>query len=35
LRHGGALCDVGPTLLRMLDVEPPQEMTGKDLRDVT
>ena len=34
LRHGGALCDVGPTLLRMLDVEPPQEMTGKDLREV-
>jgi len=35
LRHGGALCDVGPTLLRMLDVEPPQEMTGKDLREVS
>jgi 2,3-bisphosphoglycerate-independent phosphoglycerate mutase len=35
LRHGGALCDVAPTLLRMLDVEPPQEMTGKDLRNVT
>jgi len=35
LRHGGALRDVGPTLLRMLDVEPPQEMTGKDLRDLT
>ncbi len=35
LRHGGALCDVGPTLLRILDVEPPQEMTGKDLRDLT
>jgi len=34
LRHGGALCDVGPTLLRMLDVEPPPEMTGKDLREV-
>src|SRR6059036_832344 len=34
LRHGGALSDVGPTLLRMLDVEPPQEMTGKDLREV-
>ena len=34
LRHGGALCDVGPTLLRMLDVEPPQEMTGRDLREV-
>src|SRR3989441_286356 len=34
LRHGGALCDVGPTLLHMLDVEPPQEMTGRDLREV-
>ena len=34
LRHGGALCDVGPTLLRMLDVEPPPEMTGRDLREV-
>jgi 2,3-bisphosphoglycerate-independent phosphoglycerate mutase len=35
LRHGGALCDVGPTILRMLDIEPPREMTGRDLRDVT
>jgi 2,3-bisphosphoglycerate-independent phosphoglycerate mutase len=34
LRHGGALCDVGPTLLRMLDIEPPREMTGRDLREV-
>src|SRR5438552_9059369 len=34
LRHGGALSDVGPTLLRMLDVEPPREMTGRDLREV-
>src|SRR5881409_1580632 len=34
LRHGGALCDVGPTLLRMLDVEPPSEMTGRDLREI-
>src|SRR3989441_984168 len=33
LRHGGALSDVGPTLLRMLDVEPPPEMTGRDLRE--
>ncbi|HVH08493.1 MAG TPA: 2,3-bisphosphoglycerate-independent phosphoglycerate mutase [Gemmatimonadales bacterium] len=32
LRHGGALCDVGPTLLRMLDIEPPPDMTGRDLR---
>ena len=33
LRHGGALCDVGPTLLGMLGVEPPPEMTGRDLRE--
>jgi len=34
LRHGGSLRDVGPTLLRLLGVEPPEEMTGKDLREV-
>ncbi|HZI23119.1 MAG TPA: 2,3-bisphosphoglycerate-independent phosphoglycerate mutase [Gemmatimonadales bacterium] len=33
LRQGGALCDVGPTVLRMLDIEPPREMTGRDLRE--
>jgi 2,3-bisphosphoglycerate-independent phosphoglycerate mutase len=33
LRHGGALCDVGPTVLRLLDIEPPREMTGRDLRE--
>ena len=33
LRHGGSLCDVGPTVLRMLDIEPPPEMTGRDLRE--
>ena len=33
LRHGGALRDVGPTLLRLLDIEPPPEMTGRDLRE--
>jgi 2,3-bisphosphoglycerate-independent phosphoglycerate mutase len=32
LRPGGALCDVGPTLLAMLGLEQPPEMTGKDLR---
>jgi 2,3-bisphosphoglycerate-independent phosphoglycerate mutase len=32
LRPGGALCDVGPTILTLLDIEPPPEMTGKDLR---
>ena len=32
LRSGGALCDVGPTLLEMLSLEKPKEMTGVDLR---
>ncbi|HET7583644.1 MAG TPA: 2,3-bisphosphoglycerate-independent phosphoglycerate mutase [Gemmatimonadaceae bacterium] len=32
LRDGGALCDVGPTILTMLDVDRPPEMTGTDLR---
>ena len=32
LRHGGALCDVAPTVLGLLGVEPPPEMTGRDLR---
>jgi 2,3-bisphosphoglycerate-independent phosphoglycerate mutase len=32
LRSGGALCDVGPTLLSMLELEQPAEMTGVDLR---
>ena len=32
LRDGGALCDVGPTILRMFGVEQPAEMTGADLR---
>ena len=32
LRAGGSLCDVGPTLLNLLGVELPPEMTGKDLR---
>jgi 2,3-bisphosphoglycerate-independent phosphoglycerate mutase len=31
LRSGGALCDVGPTILRMLGIEQPPEMTGKNL----
>ena len=35
LRHGGALQDVGPTVLRLLGVDPPAEMTGRDLREVT
>jgi 2,3-bisphosphoglycerate-independent phosphoglycerate mutase len=32
LRGGGALKDVGPTILAMLGVEQPREMTGMDLR---
>jgi 2,3-bisphosphoglycerate-independent phosphoglycerate mutase len=32
LRSGGALCDVGPTVLSMLGVDVPAEMTGSDLR---
>jgi 2,3-bisphosphoglycerate-independent phosphoglycerate mutase len=32
LRAGGALCDVGPTILRMLGIEQPDEMTGTSLR---
>jgi 2,3-bisphosphoglycerate-independent phosphoglycerate mutase len=31
MRAGGALCDVGPTILRMLEIEQPMEMTGRDL----
>jgi 2,3-bisphosphoglycerate-independent phosphoglycerate mutase len=32
LRNGGALRDVGPTVLTMLGLERPPEMTGVDLR---
>ncbi|MCY3825534.1 MAG: 2,3-bisphosphoglycerate-independent phosphoglycerate mutase [Nitrospinae bacterium] len=32
LRPGGALCDVAPTLLGLMDISPPPEMTGVDLR---
>ncbi|HEY2026959.1 MAG TPA: 2,3-bisphosphoglycerate-independent phosphoglycerate mutase [Gemmatimonadaceae bacterium] len=32
LRDGGALCDVGPTILGLLGIEQPREMTGRDLR---
>lgn len=31
LRPGGALCDVGPTILRMLGLDQPAEMTGLNL----
>jgi 2,3-bisphosphoglycerate-independent phosphoglycerate mutase len=34
LRAGGALCDVGPTLLCLLGLERPSEMTGFDLRQL-
>jgi 2,3-bisphosphoglycerate-independent phosphoglycerate mutase len=33
LRPGGSLRDVGPTVLRLLGVDPPAVMTGKDLRE--
>ena len=33
LRTGGSLRDVGPTILRLMGIEPPREMTGKDLRE--
>ena len=32
LRTGAALCDVGPTVMRLLGLELPAEMTGTDLR---
>lgn len=32
LRDGGALCDVGPTILGLLGLPQPAEMTGRDLR---
>ncbi|MEO8575878.1 MAG: 2,3-bisphosphoglycerate-independent phosphoglycerate mutase [Gemmatimonadales bacterium] len=34
LRGGGALCDVGPTILRMMGIEQPPEMTGASLGDL-
>ena len=34
LRSGGALEDVAPTLLGLLGVEKPSEMTGRDLREL-
>ena len=33
LREGGALCDVAPTLLKLLQIPTPKEMTGKSLLD--
>jgi 2,3-bisphosphoglycerate-independent phosphoglycerate mutase len=34
LRAGGSLRDVGPTILQLLGIEPPAEMTGRDLREM-
>lgn len=34
LRSQSALCDIGPTVLAMLGLERPNEMTGRDLRDL-
>lgn len=31
LREGGALCDVAPTILNLMGLEQPEEMTGKSL----
>jgi len=33
LRKGGALEDVAPTMLALLGLEKPAEMTGRDLRE--
>jgi len=33
LRAGGALRDVAPTVLSLMGIEPPTEMTGRDLRE--
>jgi len=33
LREGGTLADVAPTLLAMLEIAAPSEMTGRDLRE--
>ena len=32
VREGGALCDIAPTLLGMLEIPQPDQMTGQDLR---
>ena len=34
LREGGALEDVAPTMLGLLGIKKPQEMTGRDLREL-
>ena len=35
LRNSGALCDVAPTILRMLGIDQPQEMTGTYLGEAS
>lgn len=32
LRPGGALRDISPTILGMLEIDQPKDMTGQDLR---
>jgi 2,3-bisphosphoglycerate-independent phosphoglycerate mutase len=34
LRSGGALEDIAPTMLAVLGLEKPEEMTGRDLREL-
>jgi 2,3-bisphosphoglycerate-independent phosphoglycerate mutase len=34
LRENGALEDIAPTILGILGIEKPQEMTGRDLREI-
>jgi 2,3-bisphosphoglycerate-independent phosphoglycerate mutase len=34
LRSGGALEDIAPTMLALLGTEKPDEMTGRDLREL-
>ncbi len=34
LRASGSLRDVGPTILQLMGIEPPKEMTGQDLREI-
>jgi len=34
LRSGGALADVAPTMIGLLGIEQPAEMTGRDLREI-
>jgi 2,3-bisphosphoglycerate-independent phosphoglycerate mutase len=31
LRNGGALCDVAPTILQLMGLEQPTEMSGRSL----